>query len=84
MLSTQLDVILPGKDYTTKKFMWGCVLGFKKYMTHTGENGTLVYKEHKPGFVIKENSIKYWVDHLDQFKGWEVYVPSVYIKKIKQ
>jgi hypothetical protein len=40
--------------------MWGCVLGFKKYMTLDGENGSLVFKEHKPGFVIKENSISFY------------------------
>ena len=84
MLTTQLGVILPGKQFTTKKFMWGCVLGFKKYMTHTGENDTLVYKEHKPGFVIKENSLKYWVGHLDQFDTWELYVPNPYITTIKK
>ena len=65
MLSNQLGVILPHKDYTTKKFMWGIVLGYKKNMSLDGENGSLVYKEHKPGFLIKENSIKYWCDHLD-------------------
>jgi len=64
--------------------MWGCVIGWKKYMTRTGENNTLVYKEHTSGVRIKENTIKYWVDHLDQFNTWELYVPSSYIKLIKE
>ena len=37
MLSDQLGIILPSKDYTTKKFMWGCVMGIKKYMTQDGK-----------------------------------------------
>ena len=63
--------------------MWSCFLGIKKHMTKTGEDGSLKYLEHKPGFVIKENSIKHWVDDLKEFKEWELYVPDPYIKKIK-
>ena len=64
--------------------MWQCVIGLKKYMTRNGELNGSVYEEHKPGFVIKENSIKYWCDYLHLFKGWEKYVPDPYIKKIKE
>ena len=84
MLSDQLEIKLPSKDNTTKKFMWGCVMGIKKYMTQDGKFNGLKYEEHKPGFAIKENSIKHWVDHLDKFKSWELYVPDPYIKKIKE
>ena len=63
--------------------MWSCLIGLKKSMTINGEDGSLKYLEHKPGFVIKENSIKYWCDHLAQFPGWEKYVPDTYIIKIK-
>ena len=52
-------------------------------MTRNGELNGSVYEEHKPGFVIKENSIKYWCDYLHLFKGWEKYVPDPYITKIK-
>ena len=84
LLTSQLGVILPHKDFTTKKFMWSCLIGLKKYLTlEEGING-LKYKEHKPGFVIKENSIKYWCEHLNQFPGWELYVPDPYIEKIKK
>ena len=64
--------------------MWGIVLGFKKHMTLTGENNTLIYKKHSPGFNIKENSCKYWVDDLDKFPGWELYVPVPAIKQLKR
>ena len=83
MLTNQLGIILPTKDCTTKTFMWGCVIGIKKYMTQDGVLDGLKYKEHKPGFVIKENSIKHWLDYLDKFPTWELYVPVPYIKKIK-
>ena len=63
--------------------MWGCVIGIKKYMTLDAKLNGLTYKEHKPGFVIKENSIKHWCDYLNKFKTWELYVPDPYIKKIK-
>ena len=64
LLSNQLGIVLPNKDFTTKKFMWGCLIGLKKYLTKDGNFNGLAYKEHKPGFTIKENSIKYWCDHL--------------------
>jgi len=47
-----------------------------------GETNGLKYLKHEPGFVIKENTIKYWCDYLDRFKGWERYVPDAYIPKI--
>ncbi len=59
-------------------------MGIKKYMTSEDDANGLKYKEHKPGFVIKENSIKYWVDNLSDFPGWELFVPDVYIKKIRK
>jgi len=34
-------------------------------MTKTGELNGIKYQEHKPGFVIKENTIKYWCNYLD-------------------
>ena len=84
MLTNQLNIVLPTKDFTTKKFMWGCVIGIKRYMTTVEDMKGLTYKEHKPGFVIKENSIKHWIDNLTDFPGWELFVPDVYIKKIKK
>ena len=53
-------------------------------MTRTGEDGSLKYLEHKPGFLIKENTCRYWCEHEKEFPGWELYVPDVYIAKIKQ
>ena len=78
-----MDIILPKKEYTTKKFMWQCVIGLKKYMTKTGDLNGIKYEEHKPGFAIKENSIRYWCDYLEMFLGWERFVPDSYIRKIK-
>ena len=52
-------------------------------MTKDGSDDTLVFKEHKPGFVIKENSVKYWWEHEKEFEGWELYCPDEYINKIK-
>lgn len=52
-------------------------------MTCDGSLNGLKYKRHKPGVRIKENSIRYWCSHLDKFKGWEMYVPDFYIKKIE-
>ena len=63
--------------------MWACLMGIKCYMTTDEEMKGTPYKEHKPGFTIKENSIKYWCDNLACFSGWEKYVPDPYIKKIK-
>ena len=40
-------------------------------MTRDESLGGLKYQEHKPGFVIKENSIKYWCEHEKEFPGWE-------------
>ena len=40
-------------------------------MTRNGELNGQVYKKHKPGVVIKENSIKYWCGNLQDFVGWE-------------
>ena len=59
-------------------------MGIKRYMTKEEDMNGLKYKEHKPGFVIKENSIKHWCSHLNEFPGWELYVPDPYIKKIKR
>ena len=53
-------------------------------MTRTGEDGSLKYLEHKPGFLIKENTCRYWCEHEKEFVGWELYVPDVYITKIKE
>ena len=44
----------------------------------------LPFKEHKPGFVIKENSLKYWCEYLEEFPGWEMYVPDPYVEKIQK
>ena len=53
-------------------------------MSRGGVLNGLIYLEHKPGFNIKENTIKYWCDDLKYFKGWELYVPDYYIKKIEK
>ena len=53
-------------------------------MQKNGELDGTGYEEHKPGFVIKENSIKYWCSYLDFFVGWEKYLPDTYIPKIKK
>jgi len=53
-------------------------------MTKDGSDNSLIYQEHKPGFVIKENSIKYWCEHELDFVGWELYVPDKYVEKIKE
>ena len=62
--------------------MWQCVIGLKKYMTKTGGLNGVLYKEHKPGVVIRENSIRYWCGDLNFFHGWEKYIPDYYITKI--
>ena len=84
LLSNQLGIVLPHKDSCTKQFMWSCLIGLKKYMTPGGKFNGLTYKKHNPGFVIKENGIKYWCDHLNMFSGWELYIPDPYIAKIKK
>ena len=84
LLTNQLGIILPSKDFTTKKFMWSCLIGLKKYMSKEDNINALTFKEHKPGFVIKENSLKYWCEHVQEFPGWELYVPDPYISKIKK
>ena len=53
-------------------------------MTIDGSLNSLKYLKHKPGFKIKENSLKYWAGDEKEFKGWELYVPSQYVKKIKK
>ena len=53
-------------------------------MTRNGDLNGNMYDEHKPGFSIKENSIKYWIDSLNLFPGWEKFVPEQYIRKIKR
>ena len=84
LLTNQFKIILPHKDSTTKRFMWNQLMGLKRFLTKDLDCQTgLLYKEHCPGFVIKENGIKYWVDHLDSFKGWELFVPDTYVAKIK-
>lgn len=52
-------------------------------MTRDGSLNGLKYERHKPGVRIKENSIRYWCSHLDKFKGWQMYVPDFYVKKIE-
>ena len=84
LCTNQLGIILPSKDFCTKKFMWSCLIGLKKYMSKEEDIKALTYKEHKPGFVIKENSLKYWCEYLEEFPSWELYVPDPYIKKIKR
>ena len=51
---------------------------------NNNEVNGLKYLKHEPGFVIKENTIKYWCDYLDRFNGWEKYVPDTYISKITE
>lgn len=63
-------MVLPKYDYVTKRFMWGCTMGVKRYMTKSGSLNGLKYLEHKPGLKIKENAIRYWVDYLHEFKDW--------------
>ena len=77
-------MILPSTHHTPKKFMWQCVIGLKKYMTRDGSLNGKKYVEHKPGFRIKENSVRYWMDYLHLFPGWERYVPDQYIAKMKE
>ena len=67
-----------------KEVMWCCSIGLKKCMSKNGELESLLYKEHKPGVRIKENSIRNWLDYLNYFKEWELYLPDTYIKKIKK
>ena len=53
-------------------------------MTLNGDLNGAKYDEHKPGFTIRENSIKYWINSLHLFPGWEKFVPDPYICKIKK
>ena len=53
-------------------------------MTTDGKLNGLAYEKHKLGCIIKENSIRYWCDHLNEFKGWQLYVPDSYIVKIEK
>jgi hypothetical protein len=64
--------------------MWSIVVGVKKCLTKGVEFNGLKWKEHNPGCSIKENSIRYWSEHIDQFSGWEHYVPDHYVKMIKK
>ena len=52
-------------------------------MSRKGNLNGLNYLKHKPGVQIRENTIRYWCDNLDDFQGWEMYVPDYYIEKIK-
>ena len=52
------------------------MVGWNKFLTKDGSHGSLTYKEHKPGFIIKENSVKYWCEHEKEFTGWELFVPD--------
>ena len=45
-------------------------------MTVDGEMDGLKYLEHKPGLRMRENTIRAWCDYLEDFKGWELYVPD--------
>ena len=84
VLTNQLGMVLPSKDYCTKRFMYGCIVGIKRYMTKQEDLNGLLFKEHKPGFQIKENSIKYWCSYLKHFPNWEHYVPHPYIEKMEK
>ena len=50
-------------------------------MTKSGGLNGVKYLEHKPGFSIKENSIRYWCSYLHLFPSWEKYLPDSYIDK---
>ena len=52
-------------------------------MTKDGDLNGNKYLEHKPGFTIKENSLRYWCEYLKEFPGWEKYVPDSIIFKLK-
>ncbi len=52
-------------------------------MTKDGDLNGTKYLEHKPGFTIKENSLRYWCEYLKEFPGWEKYVPDSVILKLK-
>ena len=77
-------MVLPKSDYTTKNFMWSIVVGIKKCLTRGGDFNGLKYLEHNPGCTIKENNIRYWSEHINEFPGWEHYIPDHYIKMIKK
>ena len=53
-------------------------------MTLDGSLNSLKFQKHRPGYKIKENSLKFWVEDEKEFEGWELYVPSSYIQKIKK
>jgi len=63
-------MILPKFEYSTKRFLWCCLVGLKKYMTSDGSLNGLKYQKHCPGVRIKENAIRYWCSHLDKFENW--------------
>ena len=50
--------------------MWQCLIGLKKYLSRNGDLNGTTFKENKPGVIIKENQIKFWIDYLDLFKDW--------------
>ena len=64
--------------------MWACVMGLKKHLSKNDKTNGLLYKKHKPGLKIKENSIANWCDDLESFKNWQLYVPDYYVKKISE
>jgi hypothetical protein len=62
--------------------MWQCLIGLKKYLSRYGDLNGTKFKEHKPGVIIKENQIKFWIDYLDLFRDWQKYFPDTIAKQI--
>ena len=46
--------------------------------------GYTKFKPHEESLRLDFAKIKDWLDYLDAFHGWELYIPSDYIKGIKQ
>ena len=84
LLTKQLGHVLPRYDNTTKRFMWQGFMGLKRLLVKDSKDKSgLFCKEHNPGCQIQENTIKYWVDHLEHFPGWSHYIPEIYVEKIQ-
>jgi len=57
--------------------------GLKLGLKTTADDDAIEYKPHLESLHLLLASTNDWLDYIDSFKGWEMYIPTYYVKSIK-
>lgn len=79
-----MDYVLPNKSCCSLNYSLAILSGAKKGLKYVADDDSLKFKKHHESLHLKFATANDWIDYLDDFPGWDKYIPNYFVNEIKK